>query len=54
MSKVIGKGTPSIDARRKVTGQALFTDDYHFPNMLYVKFLRSPHAHARILSIDTS
>ncbi|NOZ03152.1 MAG: molybdopterin-dependent oxidoreductase, partial [FCB group bacterium] len=30
------------------------TDDYHFPNMLYVKFLRSPHAHARILSIDTS
>ncbi len=54
MTRVVGKGIPYIDARKKATGQAMFADDYKFPNMLYVKFLRSPHPHARIVSIDTS
>jgi len=35
-------------------GQALYTDDIQLPGMLHGKFLRSPHAHARIVSIDTS
>ena len=51
---VIGKSKPKIDAREKVTGQARYTADLKFPNMLYGKILTSPHAHARILSIDTS
>src|SRR5450759_3312060 len=51
---VIGKSKPKIDAREKVTGQARYTGDLRFPNMLVGKILTSPHAHARILSIDTS
>ncbi len=39
---------------RLLTGQALFTDDVDLPDMGHVAFLRSPYAHARILSIDTS
>ncbi len=53
MSKVIGTPIPYIDAKDKVTGSAHYTADFHFPNMLYVKFLRSPHPHARIVSIET-
>src|SRR4030042_6085629 len=51
---VIGKSKPKIDARVKVTGQARYTADLKFPNMIYGKILTTPHAHARILSIDTS
>jgi carbon-monoxide dehydrogenase large subunit len=39
---------------RLLTGQALFTDDVHLPGMAHMAFLRSPHAHARIVSIDVS
>ncbi len=39
---------------RLLTGQALFTDDVHLPGMAQAAFVRSPHAHARIVSIDTS
>jgi 4-hydroxybenzoyl-CoA reductase alpha subunit len=51
---VIGKSVPKIDARDKVTGRARYTGDLKLPGMLIGKILRSPHAHARILSIDTS
>ncbi|MDD5007387.1 MAG: 4-hydroxybenzoyl-CoA reductase subunit alpha [Syntrophorhabdaceae bacterium] len=51
---VIGKSVPRIDAHAKVTGQALYTGDLKFPNMLFGKILTSPYAHARILRIDTS
>ena len=51
---VIGRSVPKIDGRVKVTGEALYTGDLRFPNMLYGKILTSPHAHARILGIDTS
>jgi CO/xanthine dehydrogenase Mo-binding subunit len=54
MSGPIGKPTPYIDGVQKVTGKAMYTDDYRFPNMLYVGLLRSPHAHAHIKHIDTS
>ncbi|MDI6105862.1 molybdopterin-dependent oxidoreductase [Actinoplanes sp. NEAU-A12] len=37
-----------------VTGAARYTFDLDVPGMLHLKVLRSPHAHARILSIDTS
>lgn len=50
----IGKSLPRNDGLEKVTGRAKYTGDLKFSNMLYGKVLRSPHAHARILSIDTS
>ena len=51
---VIGHSVPRMDGPEKVTGAAKYTLDLKFPNMLYGKILTSPHAHARILSIDTS
>jgi len=39
---------------RLLTGQALFTDDVHLPNMLHVALLRSNYAHGYIRSIDTA
>jgi 4-hydroxybenzoyl-CoA reductase alpha subunit len=51
---VIGKRNRKIEGRRKVTGQAVYTDDMVLPRMLHAKILRSPHAHARIVKIDAS
>src|SRR5437899_6313846 len=51
---VIGKPTPLIDARAKVTGQWVYTDDIKLPGMLIGKILRSPLPYARIVGIDTS
>ena len=50
--KVIGTPRPKVDAYSKVTGRALYTDDIMLPRMLYGRLVRSPHPHARILSID--
>ena len=49
----IGKDIPRVDAIDKATGNAKFTVDLSFPNMLHAKLLRSPHPHAKILNIDT-
>jgi len=46
--------TPKIDGVAQVTGAAQYTDDLTLPRMLAGKILRSPHPHARILSIDTT
>ncbi len=51
---VVGKSFPRIDSGVKVTGEARYAGDLKFPKMLYGKILRSPHAHAKILNIDTS
>ncbi len=51
---LIGKRLPRPDARAKVTGAAEYTDDIQLPGMLYGAMLRSPHAHAKIVSIDAS
>ncbi len=51
---VIGTPRPKVDAYAKVTGRALYADDIMLPRMLHGRLLRSPHPHARILSIDTS
>ena len=42
------------DGMDKVTGRAAFGADVSLPGMLHGVVVRSPHAHARILSIDTS
>ena len=52
MKGPIGRRTPFIDAIDKATGQAMYTDDYKFPNMLFVRFLRSTKSHAKIKSLD--
>ena len=52
--KYIGHKQSFIDAKEKVTGKAKYVDDLTFPGMLHAKILRSPHPHARIVSIDTS
>lgn len=51
---VIGSRARRLDAPAKATGQAIFADDLKRPGMLYGAILHSPHAHARILNIDTS
>jgi 4-hydroxybenzoyl-CoA reductase alpha subunit len=43
-----------VDAVGQVTGSAKYTDDMALPRMLYGKILRSPHAHAKIVLIDTA
>ncbi len=48
----IGRSTALVDALRKTTGEGLYTDDIKLPGMLVGKILRSPHAHAKLLSID--
>ena len=52
--RIIGKPLPKVDAAAKVTGRAIYADDMLPPRTLHCKILRSPHPHARILSIDTS
>ncbi len=50
----VGKPVPRIDGRGLVTGEAKYTFDLKVPGMLIGKMIRSPHAHARIIRIDTS
>ena len=51
--RVIGQRLPRFEDRRFLTGQGRYLDDLQMPRALTAHFLRSPHAHARILSIDT-
>ena len=53
-NKWIGKRTIRPDGADKVTGRAAYAADSTMPGMIWGKILRSPHAHARIRSIDTS
>lgn len=50
----INESVPRRDGVAKVTGAAQFTVDVVLPGMAHARLLRSPHAHARIRSIDTS
>ncbi len=52
--KVIGTRPIRPDGTDKVTGRAVYGADMRLTGMLHGKVLRSPHAHARIKSIDTS
>jgi len=49
----IGTNVRRIDAPSKVTGALRYAGDMVMPGMLHVQVLRSPHAHARIVSLDT-
>ena len=52
--QVLGRRPIRHDGADKVTGKAIYTADVQLPNMAYGKIVRSPHAHARIKSIDVS
>jgi carbon-monoxide dehydrogenase large subunit len=51
---MIGKPIPRMEDLRFVTGKGQYTDDMQIEGQLYAAFLRSPHAHATLRSIDTS
>ena len=51
---LIGRPLRKVEGLDKSTGRAVYTDDILLPGMLHGKILRSPHPHARIVSIDTS
>jgi carbon-monoxide dehydrogenase large subunit len=50
----LGRARPRKEDARLVTGQTNWTDNITLPGMLHMAFLRSPHAHARITSVDVS
>ncbi len=50
---IVGKNWTRLDGVDKVSGRSIFADDVRLPGMIYAKVVRSPHAHARILNVDT-
>ncbi len=50
---MIGQAHPRLGGERFVQGAARFVEDVRVPGMLHGAVLRSPHAHARLVSIDT-
>ena len=53
-AKLVGQSVPRVDGPEKVTGSAQYGLDAHMPGMLWMKILRSPFPHARIVSVDAS
>ncbi|MDP7339412.1 MAG: hypothetical protein QF786_08875, partial [Vicinamibacterales bacterium] len=53
-TRIFGSGIRRREDPRLLTGSATYTDDLTLPRMVHAAMLRSPHAHARITSIDTS
>jgi CO/xanthine dehydrogenase Mo-binding subunit len=51
---LIGRGQRKVEGLDKSSGRAVYTDDIQLPGMLHGKILRSPHPHARIVSVDTT
>ncbi|MFQ5651966.1 MAG: xanthine dehydrogenase family protein molybdopterin-binding subunit [bacterium] len=52
--KIIGKPTPKLDAKIRVTGAAVYGHDITLPNMLHGAILRTKYPAAKIEAIDTS
>ena len=50
--QVINRSPIRVDANKLALGKGTFTDDVQLPGTLHVKMLWSPHAHARVLSVD--
>jgi xanthine dehydrogenase YagR molybdenum-binding subunit len=51
---VVGTATPRVDGRERVSGAATYSHDVRLPGQLFAVGLRSPHPHARVLSVDAS
>jgi len=50
----IGKSVKRVEDKRFLTGKGKYTDDIVLPEMTHAYIVRSPHAHARILNVNTS
>jgi carbon-monoxide dehydrogenase large subunit len=50
----IGQSVRRVEDQRLITGTGRYTDDISLPRQTHAYFLRSPHAHARLVRIDTS
>ena len=50
--RFIGQPTPRVEDARLITGKGQFSDDFNYPGQAYAAMVRSPHPHARIVSID--
>jgi carbon-monoxide dehydrogenase large subunit len=50
--RYIGQPVPRQEDARLITGHGRYTDDFGFPGQAYAAMVRSPHPHARIVSID--
>lgn len=50
----VGRAVPNPDAYAKITGSAMYTDDFQFPGQLYGRTKRAGVPHARIKAIDTA
>jgi carbon-monoxide dehydrogenase large subunit len=53
-ARYVGRSVQRVEDPRLLSGQGRYIDDLTVPGMLHAAFVRSPHAHARIVSIDTS
>src|SRR5688572_21613426 len=51
---ILGKPGLNIDTPEKIAGRARYAIDMALPGMLQARVLRSPHPHAKIVSVDTS
>ncbi|OGA35041.1 MAG: xanthine dehydrogenase [Betaproteobacteria bacterium RIFCSPLOWO2_12_FULL_62_13b] len=54
MNRYIGQPVRRVEDLRFLQGQGTYTDDIVLPGQVYCAFLRSPHAHARIIAIDAA
>ncbi len=54
MGSYIGKSVKRVEDKRFITGKGRYTDDIVLPGMTYAAMVRSPYAHAKINSVDTS
>src|SRR5262245_46313499 len=50
----IGKSVPRREDARLLTGRGRYADDFSLPDQVYAYIVRSPHAHASIVDIDTA
>ena len=54
LMKLVGANVKRVEDERFLRGLGNYTDDVRLPGTLHMAFVRSPHAHARIRSIDAS
>ncbi|MFQ5668606.1 MAG: hypothetical protein ACE5I7_19545, partial [Candidatus Binatia bacterium] len=52
--RFVGKAVNRVEDPQLLTGRAEFIDNVTLPGMLHCAILRSPHAHARVTSVDVS
>ncbi len=53
-TRVVGQRAPRVDAYERVSGSATYTNDLVLPDMLHAVIVRCPHAHARVVRVDTT